>query len=68
MSMRNAFDQEKSSGKTFLNQMLSKPEDRAFLIHFDHEVELLQDLTPSKEKLSTALEDLGPARRKSSSN
>ncbi len=62
MSMRNAFDQEKSSGKTFLNQMLSKPEDRAFLIHFDHEVELLQDLTPSKEKLSTALEDLGPTQ------
>src|SRR5215469_2850921 len=63
MSMRNAFDQEKSSGKTFLNQMLTKPQDKAFLIHFDREVELLQDLTPSKEKLATALEDLGPTQQ-----
>jgi VWFA-related protein len=62
MSMRNAFDQEKSSGKTFLNDMLTKPQDKAFLIHFDREVELLQDLTPSKEKLATALEDLGPTQ------
>jgi VWFA-related protein len=62
MSMRNAFDQEKAASKTFLNQMLTKPQDKAFLIHFDHEVELLQDLTPSKEKLSTALEDLGPTQ------
>jgi VWFA-related protein len=62
MSMRNAFDQEKAASKTFLNQMLTKPEDKAFLIHFDHEVELLQDLTPSKDKLSAALEDLGPTQ------
>jgi len=62
MSMRNAFDQEKTASKTFLNQMLTKPEDKAFLIHFDHEVELLQDLTPSKDKLSAALEDLGPTQ------
>lgn len=63
MSMRNAFDQEKSSSKTFLNQMLTKPEDKAFLIHFDREVELLQDLTPSKDKLSSALEELGPTQQ-----
>ena len=62
MSMRNAFDQEKTASKTFLNQMLTKPEDKAFLIHFDREVELLQDLTSSKEKLSSALEDLGPTQ------
>ncbi len=67
MSMRNAFDQEKTASKTFLNQMLTKPEDKAFLIHFDREVELLQDLTPSKDKLSTALEDLGPTQQSFSS-
>jgi VWFA-related protein len=67
MSMRNAFDQEKAASKTFLNQMLAKPEDKAFLIHFDREVELLQDLTPSKEKLSSALEDLGPTQQPLSS-
>lgn len=63
MSMRNAFDQEKTASKTFLNQMLTKAEDKAFLIHFDREVELLQDLTPSKDKLSAALEDLGPTQQ-----
>ena len=62
MSVRNALDQEKTSSKTFLNQMLTKPEDKAFLIHFDHEVELLQDLTASKDKLSSALEELGPTQ------
>ncbi|HTZ89874.1 MAG TPA: VWA domain-containing protein [Alloacidobacterium sp.] len=63
MSMRNAFDQEKTASKTFLNQMLTQPQDKAFLIHFDREVELLQDLTPSKDKLSAALEDLGPTQQ-----
>ena len=62
MSMRNAFDQEKTASKTFLDQMLTKPGDKAFLIHFDREVELLQDLTASKEKLSSALEELGPTQ------
>lgn len=61
-SMRNAFDQEKTASKTFFNQMLAKPEDKAFLIHFDREVELLQDLTPSKDKLASALEGLGPTQ------
>jgi VWFA-related protein len=41
---------------------LTKPEDKAFLIHFDREVELLQDLTASKDKLSSALEELGPTQ------
>lgn len=65
-SMRNAFDQEKTASKTFFNQMLAKPEDKGFLIHFDREVELLQDLTPSKDKLASALEELGPTQQSSS--
>ncbi len=36
--------------------MLGQPKDRAFLIHFDREVELLQDLTSSREKLQSSLE------------
>lgn len=67
MSMRNALDQEKSSGKTFLSQMLAKPADKAFVIHFDREVELLQDLTASKDKLSSSLEELGPTQQSLSS-
>jgi VWFA-related protein len=68
MSMHNALDQEKTASKTFLNQMLTKPEDKAFIIHFDREVELLQDLTASKDKLSSSLEDLGPTQEKFSSS
>ncbi|HVW76670.1 MAG TPA: VWA domain-containing protein [Alloacidobacterium sp.] len=63
MSMRNAFDQEKSASKTFLNQMLTKPEGKAFVIHFDREVELLQDITASKDKLASSLEELGPTQQ-----
>lgn len=63
MSMRGAFDQEKSASKTFLNQMLTKPEDKAFVIHFDREVELLQDITASKDKLASSLEELGPTQQ-----
>jgi VWFA-related protein len=36
--------------------MLTDPKDKAFLIHFDREVELLQDLTPSRDKLEAALQ------------
>ncbi len=38
--------------------MLHESKDVAFIIHFDHEVELLQDLTPSHEKLESALRNL----------
>ncbi len=59
-SMRDALDRERSASKSFLDQMLAKPQDKAFLLHFDSEVELLQDLTASKDKLQTALNQLGP--------
>jgi VWFA-related protein len=36
----------------------NKNKDKAFVIHFDHEVELLQDLTTSRENLRSALEHL----------
>ena len=55
MSQRNVLDQERSASKTFLVQMLSDAKDKAFLIHFDREVELLQDLTSSHDKLQSAL-------------
>ena len=38
--------------------MLRPDKDKAFLIHFDHEVELDQDLTSSKENLRSALASL----------
>jgi VWFA-related protein len=56
LSQRNVLDQERNASKVFLDQMLTDPKDKAFLIHFDREVELLQDLTPSHDKLEAALQ------------
>ena len=57
MSQRRVLDQERSASHTFLDQMV-RAQDRAFIIQFDREVELLQDLTASHEKLETALGSL----------
>jgi hypothetical protein len=47
---------ERNASRSFLEQMLVQEKDKAFLIHFDREVELLQDLTSSREKLQAALD------------
>ncbi len=57
LSQRRVLDDERDASYTFLDQML-RAKDVAFLIHFDHEVELLQDLTASRPKLKEALKDL----------
>jgi VWFA-related protein len=54
-SQRRVLDQERSASSTFLDQVLRVDKDKAFLIHFDREVELLQDLTSSRQKLEAAL-------------
>ena len=41
-------DQERTASYTFLDQLLRENKDLAFVIHFDREVELLQDFTPSR--------------------
>jgi VWFA-related protein len=58
LSQRNVLDQERNASKVFLDQMLTDAKDRAFLIHFDREVELLQDITSSRDKLQKGLESL----------
>src|SRR5882762_7699703 len=58
MSQRNVLDQEKTASESFLDQMLTAAKDQAFIIHFDRQVELLQDLTASRDKLQTALASL----------
>ncbi len=55
-SQSNVLDAERNASRSFLDQMLAQAKDKAFLIHFDREVELLQDLTSSREKLQSALE------------
>lgn len=59
MSQRRLLDQERSASRTFVDRVLREDRDKAFLIHFDREVELLQDLTPSRQKLEAALDQVG---------
>lgn len=57
-SQRNVLNDERSASQRFLTQVLRQDRDLAFVIHFDKEVELLEDLTPSREKLQKALDEL----------
>src|SRR5271156_2816711 len=55
MSERDNIDKERSASRSFLDQMITRPADRAFVIHFDREIELLQDLTSDHAKLEKAV-------------
>ena len=57
LSQRRVLEQERSASYSFLDKML-QPKDVAFVIHFDREAELLQDLTSSRDKLQAALDQL----------
>jgi VWFA-related protein len=58
MSERDNIDRERSASRSFLDQMITRPVDRAFVIHFDREVELLQDLTSDHGKLEKAVGEI----------
>ena len=55
MSQRRVLGEEESASYRFLDKVLREDRDVAFLIHFDFDVELLQDLTSSKRDLQKAL-------------
>lgn len=57
-SQSNALTDERTATGKFIDQMLAQPADKAFLLHFDHQVELLQDFTASKPKLHHELDDM----------
>ena len=66
-SVSGAMENERKAAGKFVEQMLpaeptSAQKDEAFLIHFDHEVELLQDFTNSRTKLHREFEDMGPTK------
>ena len=55
LSQRRVLDAERRASYNFLEQVLREDKDMAFVIHFDFEVELLQDLTSSRRLLEKAL-------------
>jgi VWFA-related protein len=59
MSQRNVLDDERTASTHFLDQMLTTPNDKAFLEQFDREVDLVADFTSDKGKLRAAADQLG---------
>ena len=57
-SQRDILDDERKASYAFLNEVLRAEQDHAFLIKFDAEVELVQDLTASKPLLEKGLASL----------
>ncbi len=58
MSQRRVLEQERIASYAFLEHLMREDKDKAFVIHFDWDIELLQDLTSSRKKLNIALEKL----------
>lgn len=54
-SQTGVLDKERRASYTFLNQVLRKGKDQAFVVHFDVQVETLQGPTPSRDDLEVAL-------------
>jgi|SRR5262252_977702 len=57
-SQRRVLEQERRASQSFLDQVIRENRDKAFVIHFDRDVELLQDLTSSHRKLEEAVKEL----------
>lgn len=58
LSQRRVLGEEKDASRRFIEKVLREDRDQTFLIHFDHDTELLQDLTSSRSKLERALDDV----------
>jgi VWFA-related protein len=60
-SQMTVLDEERDASFTFLDHMMREDKDTAFVMHFDREAELLQDVTGSKPKLQAALKLIAPS-------
>ncbi len=54
-SQRRVLGEQRQASHRFLQQVLREGQDQAFVIQFDHQVELLEELTSSREELASAL-------------
>jgi hypothetical protein len=68
LSQREVIDEERTASSTFLDQMLTTPKDRAFIMQFAAETELLQDLTSSRPLLQAALKAIDTPGKDSGSS
>jgi VWFA-related protein len=56
LSQRRVLEEERTASYDFLRDVMREDKDKAFVINFDSESVLLQDLTGSKQQLETALD------------
>jgi VWFA-related protein len=68
LSQRDVIDEERAASSTFLDQMLTTPKDKAFIMQFAAETELLQDVTSSRPLLQAALKEIDTPGRSSGSS
>ena len=68
LSQRKVLEQERTASYKFLEDLLREWKDKAFVVHFDSEIELLQDLTSSRPKLEAALQKLEVPRGAANAN
>src|SRR5229473_5137750 len=68
LSQRDVIDEERTASSIFLDQMLTTPKDKAFIMQFAAETELLQDLTSSRPLLQAALKEIDTPGRSSGSS
>jgi VWFA-related protein len=62
MSQRRVLGDEQRAAYKFVDQVMTQ-KDQSFVIHFDRDVELLQDLTNSRQKLEKSLNSLDTPRQ-----
>ena len=60
-SLESALPAERTATGKFIDDILAQPADKVFLLHFDHQVELLQDFTSRKDKLHNELDQMAPS-------
>jgi VWFA-related protein len=68
LSQRDVIDEERTASSTFLDQMLTTPKDKAFIMQFAAETELLQDITASRPLLQAALKAIDTPGKSSNSS
>jgi VWFA-related protein len=58
-NMQSALGEEKQASQAFIDAMLAQKGDKAFVLHFAHDIELLQDVTDDRTRLTKAVRELG---------
>lgn len=59
LTQQGAVEAERMGSKSFLDLTLKSGDDKAFVIQFDREVDLLADVSANKTKLENALNQIG---------